>query len=82
VLHKFIGPEYLETVITPEIGSQAREVVAKYTAEEVYTSRNKIEAQIHNATRKSLGANLDKLVRPEATEQPDPKGYNRQAIPA
>jgi regulator of protease activity HflC (stomatin/prohibitin superfamily) len=49
--HKFIGPQYLETVIRPEIGSQAREVISKYTAEEVYTSRNKIQAQIHNATR-------------------------------
>ena len=76
VLHKFIGPQYLETVISPEIGSQAREAISKYTAEEVYTSRNKIQEQIHNATRKSLGANLDKLVQPEATEQPDPKGYN------
>jgi regulator of protease activity HflC (stomatin/prohibitin superfamily) len=76
VLHKFIGPQYLGTVISPEIGSQAREVISKYTAEEVYTSRNKIEAQIRNATRKSLGVNLDKLVQPEATVQPDPKGYN------
>jgi regulator of protease activity HflC (stomatin/prohibitin superfamily) len=76
VLHKFIGPQYLETVISPDIGSQAREVISKYTAEEIYTSRNKIQEQIHNATRKSLGANLDKLVQPEATEQPDPKGYN------
>jgi regulator of protease activity HflC (stomatin/prohibitin superfamily) len=64
------------SVITPEIGSRAREVISKYTAEEVYTSRNKIEAQIHNATRKSLGVNLDKLVQPEATEQQDPKGYS------
>jgi prohibitin 2 len=76
VLHKFIGPRYLETVIGPEIGSQAREVISKYTAEAVYTSRNKIQEQIYNATRKSLGANLNKLVQPEATEQPDPKGYN------
>jgi regulator of protease activity HflC (stomatin/prohibitin superfamily) len=76
VLHKFIGPQYLDTVITPEIGSQAREVISKYTAEEVYTSRNKIQEQIRYATRKSLAANLDKLVQPEAVEQPDPKGYN------
>jgi regulator of protease activity HflC (stomatin/prohibitin superfamily) len=76
VLHKFIGPQYLETVISPEIGSQAREVISKYTAEEVYTSRDRIQEQIRDGTRKSLGANLDKLVQPEATEQPDPKGYN------
>ena len=61
VLHKFTGPQYLDTVIRPEIGSQAREVIS---VEEVYTSRNKTQEQIHNATRKSLGANLEKLVQP------------------
>jgi prohibitin 2 len=76
VLHKFIGPQYLETVVGPEIGSQAREVISKYTAGEVYTSRDAIQEQVRNNSQKSLGANLDKLVQPEATEQPDPKGYN------
>jgi len=76
VLHKFIGPQYLETVINPEVGSQAREVISKYTAEEVYTSRDAIQEQIRNSTQKSLGANLNRLVQPEAMEQPDPKHYN------
>jgi regulator of protease activity HflC (stomatin/prohibitin superfamily) len=76
VLHKFIGPQFLETVINPEVGSQAREVISKYTAEEVYTSRDAIQSQVRAGTQKSLGANLDKLVQPEATEQPDPKHYN------
>src|SRR6476660_5700317 len=76
VLHKFIGPKYLDTVVGPEIGSQAREVISKYTAEEVYTSRDAIQEQIRNSTQKSLGANLNRLVQPEAMEQPDPKHYN------
>ena len=76
VLHKFIGPQYLETVINPEVGSVAREVISKYTAEEVYTSRDPIQSQVRAGTQKSLGANLDRLVQPEATEQPDPKHYN------
>ena len=76
VLHKFIGPEYLDTVVGPEIGSQAREVISKYTAEEVYTSRDAIQDQVRSSTQKSLGANLNKLVQPEAMEQPDPKHYN------
>jgi regulator of protease activity HflC (stomatin/prohibitin superfamily) len=76
VLHKFIGPQYLETVIDPEVGSVAREVISKYTAEEVYTSRDPIQFQVRAGTQKSLGANLDRLVQPEATEQPDPKHYN------
>ena len=58
------------------VGSVAREVISKYTAEEVYTSRDAIQFQVRARTQKSLGANLDKLVQPEATEQPDPKHYN------
>jgi prohibitin 2 len=76
VLHKFIGPDYLTSVIDPEIGSQARQIISEYTAEEVYTSRDQIQKQIRDAAQKSLAANLNKLVQPEATEQPDPKHYN------
>jgi regulator of protease activity HflC (stomatin/prohibitin superfamily) len=76
VLHKFIGPQYLTSVVGPEIGSQAREVISQYTAEEVYTSREEIEQKIRENAQKSLGANLNKLVQPEAMEQPDPKHYN------
>jgi regulator of protease activity HflC (stomatin/prohibitin superfamily) len=76
VLHKFIGPGYFVTVVSPEIGSQAREVISEYTAQEVYTSRDAIQKQIRDNAQKSLGANLNKLVQPEAMEQPDPKHYN------
>jgi prohibitin 2 len=76
VLHKFIGPDFLTSVVNPEIGSQARQVISQYTAEEVYTSREQIQKQIRDATQKSLSANLNKLVQPEAMEQPDPKHYN------
>jgi regulator of protease activity HflC (stomatin/prohibitin superfamily) len=76
VLHKFIGPDYLNSVLNPEIGSQAREVISQYTAEEVYTSREQIQKQIRDSAQKSLSANLNKLVQPEAMEQPDPKHYN------
>jgi regulator of protease activity HflC (stomatin/prohibitin superfamily) len=76
VLHKFIGPDYLNSVLNPEIGSQAREIISQYTAEEVYTSREQIQKQIRDSAQKSLSANLNKLVQPEAMEQPDPKHYN------
>jgi len=76
VLHKFIGPQYLASVVAPEIGSQTREVISKYTAEKVYTSREAIQVEIRNNSQKSLGANLNTLVQPEAMEQPDPKHYN------
>ena len=76
VVHKFIGPDYLDSVVAPEIGSQARQVISQYSAQEVYTSRETIQEQIRDSTQKSLGANLNKLVQPEAMELPDPKHYN------
>ena len=76
VLHKFIGPDYLTSVVSPEIGSQARQVISQYTAQEVYVSREAIQEKIREAARRGLGANLNRLVQPEAMEQPDPKGYN------
>src|SRR5471030_708037 len=76
VIHKFIGPEYLASVVSPEIGSQAREVISQYTAQEVYTSREEVQEKIRVNAQKSLGAHLNKLVQPEAMEQPDPKHYN------
>ena len=76
VLHKFIGPQYMRSVVTPEIGSQARQVISQYTAQEVYTSREAIQERIRDNARRGLGANLNKLVQPEAMEQPDPKNYN------
>ena len=76
VIHKFIGPEYLASVVSPEIGSQAREILSQYTAQEIYTSREEIQEKIRISTQKSLGAHMNKLVQPDAMEQPDPKNYN------
>jgi hypothetical protein len=76
VIHKFIGPQYLASVVSPEIGSQAREVISEYTAQEVYTSREEIQEKIRINAQKSLGTHLNKLVQPDAMEQPDPKNYN------
>jgi regulator of protease activity HflC (stomatin/prohibitin superfamily) len=76
VLHKFIGPGYLASVVSPEIGSQAREVISQYTAQEVYTSREPIQEKIRSNAQKSLGTHLNSLIQPEAMEQPDPKHFN------
>jgi len=76
VLHKFIGPDYLKSVIAPEIGSQARETISQYTAQEVYISREEIQEKIRTNAQRSLGSHLNKLVQPEAMEELDPKHYN------
>jgi regulator of protease activity HflC (stomatin/prohibitin superfamily) len=75
VLHKFIGPGYMTSVVAPEIGSQARQIISQYTAQQVYTSREAIQKSIRDSTQKSLESNLDKLVQPDAMEQPDPRHY-------
>ena len=76
VLHKFIGPEYLDSVVGPEIGSQTRQVISEYTAQQVYTSREPIQDKIRNSSQDSLGGHLNTLVQPSAMEQPDPRHYN------
>lgn len=76
VLHKFIGPAYLQSLVSPEIGSQAREAISQYTAQQVYTSREEIQEKIRNSSQKSLGTHLNNLIQPDAMEQPDPKHYN------
>ena len=76
VLHKFIGPDYLASVVSPEIGSETREVISQYTAQEVYTSRQAIQEKVQSNAQKSLAMHLNNLVQPDAMEQPDPKHYN------
>ena len=39
-------------------------------------AREAIQTEIHDSGQKALGASLNKLVQPEAMEQPDPKHYN------
>ena len=54
-LHQAIGPDYLARLVRPEIGSRAREVIAEYTAEEVYsTKRQDVQKGIRGHTQKML----------------------------
>lgn len=76
VLHKFIGPDYFETIVNPEIGAEARAVIARYTAQEVYTSRDRIQQEIRDDAQRVLADKLNKLVQPSAMEETDPQHYN------
>jgi regulator of protease activity HflC (stomatin/prohibitin superfamily) len=75
VLHKFVGPNYFDKVVSPEIGSQARQIISEYTAQQVYTSRDKIQTQIRDTTQRTLAEKLNKLVQPAAMEESDPQHY-------
>jgi regulator of protease activity HflC (stomatin/prohibitin superfamily) len=55
-LHQSIGPNYIATLVRPEIGSRMREVIAQYTAEEVYsTARQEIQDKIRGHTESMMG---------------------------
>jgi len=72
VLHKFLGPDYLATVVRPEVGSRARDIISKYTAEQVYsTKRQEIEEEIRKGTGENLILRLSTVMQPEASEQMD-----------
>jgi regulator of protease activity HflC (stomatin/prohibitin superfamily) len=50
-LHDEIGPDYLETILKPEVKSATREVIGKYLPEELYsTKREAIQDEIYEAT--------------------------------
>jgi regulator of protease activity HflC (stomatin/prohibitin superfamily) len=54
-LHQGIGPEYLSRLVRPEIGNRMREIIAEYSAEEVYsTKRQEIQKRIRTHTEAML----------------------------
>jgi regulator of protease activity HflC (stomatin/prohibitin superfamily) len=77
VLHKYVGPDYIKSVLRPEIGSRARQVVAERTAEEAYRMRAQIEEDIKKAAQVTLGDDLNRLIQPDASEQLEPDQYSK-----
>jgi regulator of protease activity HflC (stomatin/prohibitin superfamily) len=58
-LHQSIGPNYIQALISPEIGNRMREVIADYTAEDVYsTKRAEIQDKIRKQAETMLGEKM------------------------
>src|SRR5215813_3192518 len=58
-LHQSIGPNYISSLVVPEIGSRMREVIADYTAEEVYsTKRQEVQDRIRGHAEAMLGGKM------------------------
>src|SRR5229473_198968 len=58
-LHQSIGPDYIASLVVPEIGSRMREVIADYTAEEVYsTKRQEVQDGIRERAEAMLGGKM------------------------
>lgn len=57
-LHEVFGVEYINTLIIPEVRSSVRQVMGRYTAEEIYsTKRNEVEGTIIEETANVLRDN-------------------------
>jgi regulator of protease activity HflC (stomatin/prohibitin superfamily) len=54
-LHQAVGPEYADLLVKPEVGSRMREVIAQFTAQEVYsTARQQIQDRIRELSQTEL----------------------------
>jgi len=60
ILHKLVGPDYLNVLLVSDVGSQARAIFAHYRPEEAFTEkRTEIEDAIHKAVDKNLLENFN-----------------------
>src|SRR6476659_3933998 len=67
VLHQAIGPNYKQVLVQPGIGSLTREVIAGYTAEQVYsTARQDIQDKIRSLVEERLS---EKMMEHEGDEE-------------
>jgi regulator of protease activity HflC (stomatin/prohibitin superfamily) len=58
-LHQSIGPNFVNSLVVPEIGNRMREVIADYSAEEVYsTKRQEIQDKIRARAEAMLGEKM------------------------
>ncbi len=64
LLHKRVGPEYVERLIVPEVGSATRLIVSEFTAEQVYgNQRRPIQTAMFNEINTGLRFNDIQLIR-------------------
>ena len=57
-LHEVFGVDFINTLIVPEVRSSVRQVMGRYTAEEIYsTKRNEVESTIILETTEVLKEN-------------------------
>lgn len=58
-LHDQFGPTYIQRLVIPEIRSAVREVIGRYTPEELYsTKRDEVQKSIFEASQNALGNNF------------------------
>jgi regulator of protease activity HflC (stomatin/prohibitin superfamily) len=73
-LHQVVGPNYMTSLVVPEIGNRMREVIAEYTAEEVYSTKR---PEIQNKITKRVDAMLGESI----LEHPEGEDYAQYRVP-
>src|SRR6266568_5132432 len=69
VLHQAIGPNFEQVLVQPGIGSLTREVIAQYTAEQVYsTGRQEIQDKIRSLVEERLSQKMMERAGEEGEE--------------
>ncbi|MCK9395622.1 MAG: prohibitin family protein [Methylobacter sp.] len=54
-LHRYVGPDYIDILLVPEMGSYVRNIIGQYEPEELYSiKRTLIEDQIEQSIRNGL----------------------------
>ena len=57
-VHERFGKSYVQTLVIPEVRSAVRQVMGRYSAEEIYsTKRGEVETNIINEAQKTLSGN-------------------------
>jgi len=65
MLHKNIGPKYLDIIVLPEVESSLRKIIGKYEAEQFYSDKKAITERIIELAREQIAqkfVELDDLV--------------------
>jgi prohibitin 2 len=73
-LQQVVGPNYVSSLVVPEIGNRMREVIAEYTAEEVYSTKRQ---EIQNNIRRRVDAMLGERM----VEHPEGEDYTQYRVP-
>ena len=70
LLHKYLGPNYLNTVLIPKIGAIARAEAAKYSPVQLYsTNRGDVEEGILTAVKRQMIQVTKDVISTEAKER-------------
>jgi regulator of protease activity HflC (stomatin/prohibitin superfamily) len=73
-LHQSIGPNYVQALVVPEIGNRTRQVMAEYTAEDIYsTKRAEIQTKIRALVESMLGEKM--MTGGESEDQEENAAY-------